>query len=441
VVQWFPRLAVYDDVSGWNLDQYRGQGEFYLEYGDVDYAITLPRGFIVIGTGEITNPAEVLTGQQRARLARAKKSDTAVAIIPEREAETRVRRPLGASNMLTWRFHAASVRDVAWAASPGMIWDASGYRGALVQTAYPREAHADWRRANRVVRETISSYSARWLPYPYPLATAVAVPLSSGMEYPMLVFNPMSYGGRALDRVLLHEMGHQWTPIVVGSDERRHPWMDEGLDTFMNWLGLGRRPTGNGDGASRLPGGVRPGPVMRHADSIPPADYDAIAYDAPDQGLELLRYEIVGDTAAFDAAFRTYLTRWSFKHPTPADFFRTMNDQLGRDLSWFWRWWFFQTSVVDLAIDSVRTVVGANGATTATIALSNPGGIPMVVPLTLRFADGSSQELKLPADVWRGGARYALERPVPKDLVSVEIDAAHNIPDGRRSNNMWRRMP
>jgi hypothetical protein len=443
--QWFPRVAVYDDVSGWNTDQYRGQGEFYLEYGDIEYAVTVPRTFIVIGSGELLNPVDVLTTDQQNRLALARASDTAVAIVAPSEAgnaaTTRPPWAPGTPATLTWRFRARNVRDVAWAASPAFEWQASGWRGVLLQTAYPPEATPDWRSAMRVVRQTVRDYSTHWVRYPYPVLTSVAAPLNSGMEYPMIDFDPLQYAGIALERVVLHETGHQWMPIVVGSNERRHAWMDEGFDTFMNWVGIGRKPTGNGDGAARLqPSGRRPGPIAQHADSVAPAVYDAVAYDGPDEGLELLRYEILDDSLAFDRGFRAYINRWAFKHPTPADFFRTMNDQLGADYSWFWRWWFYDTSVLDLGVDSARTTTGAAGRT-AQVFLSSAGHVPMVVPLTFTFADGTTQQVKLPADVWRAGARIAVTRNVPKDIAQIEIDAKHNLPDVRRENNIWRHRP
>jgi hypothetical protein len=307
IAQWFPRVAVYDDLSGWNTDEYLGQGEFYLEYGDIDYAITLPRTFVVTGTGELQNPQEVLTTQQRSRLRAALSSDTTVRVIARAEAGTAATRPPGTASTLTWRFHAANVRDAAWAASPAFEWDASGWHGILFQSLHPADANADWRNAVATVRKTVIDYSTRWFPYPYPVATAVATPLESGMEYPMLAFDPMAQGGVGLDRVVLHELGHQWFPMIVGSNERRHAWMDEGFDSFINWLSIGRRPTGNGRGAARWLTNRRPGPIVQPADSISPNDYDPIEYSAPDDGLELLRFEILDDTLRFDAAFKEYI--------------------------------------------------------------------------------------------------------------------------------------
>src|SRR5256885_7248180 len=233
IAQWYPRLAVYDDVRGWNTEQYLGQGEFYLEYGDIDFAITVPRGFIVAGTGRLTNPLEVLSAQQRARLARALHSDSTVAIIAKNEVGQPSARPAGAGATLTWRFSAHNVRDVAWAAAPNFIWDASGWNGILMQYFYPPVADSVWREATSMVRHSIKHYSEKWFPYPYPTAINVNGPVG-GMEYPMLVFCANRRSRQGLFGVTAHELGHQWFPMVVGSNERLYAWMDEGFNTFIN---------------------------------------------------------------------------------------------------------------------------------------------------------------------------------------------------------------
>src|SRR5882672_1455845 len=233
VAQWYPRVAVYDDVRGWNTEQYLGQGEFYLEYGDFDVSITVPRSFVVAATGTLTNAVEVLTAGQRARLVRAARVDSTVAIIPKTEVGQPFTRPAGPRPMLTWHFTAKNVRDVAWAAAPNFIWDASGYDGILIQSFYPPEANADWARSTEYARHSIKHYSEKWLPYPYPTAINVAGPVG-GMEYPMIVFCGHRAGSRALFGVTTHELGHQWFPMIVGSNERLYAWMDEGFNTFMN---------------------------------------------------------------------------------------------------------------------------------------------------------------------------------------------------------------
>src|SRR5439155_19296894 len=233
IAQWYPRLAVYDDVRGWNTEQYLGQGEFYLEYGDIDFAITVPRGFIVAATGRLTNPLQVLTAQQRERLARALHSDSTVAIIAKNEVRQATTRPAGSGATLTWRFSAQNVRDVAWAAAPNFIWEASGWNGILMQSFYPPVADSIWRESTRMVRHSVTHYSEKWFQYPYPTAINVNGPVG-GMEYPMIVFCGNRRSRQGLFGVTTHELGHQWFPMVVGSDERLYAWMDEGFNSFIN---------------------------------------------------------------------------------------------------------------------------------------------------------------------------------------------------------------
>src|SRR6266700_481394 len=233
IAQWYPRVAVYDDVRGWNTEQYLGQGEFYLEYGDFDVAITVPRSFVVAATGTLANPLEVLTATQRARLVQAAKSDTTVPIIAKTEVGQPFTRPAGASPTLTWRFTARNVRDVAWAAAATFIWDASGYGGALIQSFYPPEANADWARSTEYARHSIKHYSEKWFRYPYANAINVAGPVG-GMEYPMIVFCSSRSGQRGLFGVTTHELGHQWFSMIVGSNARLYAWMVEGFNSFTN---------------------------------------------------------------------------------------------------------------------------------------------------------------------------------------------------------------
>ena len=414
VAQWYPRVAVYDDVRGWNTEQYLGQGEFYLEYGDFDVAITVPRGFLVAATGTLGNPLEVLTATERARLARAVRSDTTVAIVAKAEVGQTGTRPAGASPTLTWRFTAKNVRDVAWAAAANFIWDASGYDGVLIQSFYPPEANPDWARSTEYARHSIKHYSEKWFRYPYPTAINVAGPVG-GMEYPM----------------------------IVGSNERLYAWMDEGFNTFINiYSGLAfyhdATPQGRGVAAqwTQFAASGQDQPPMLAADRVAPRLLGQIEYNKPATGLYLLRQHILADTARFDAAFREYIRRWAYKHPTPADFFRTMEDGLGEDLSWFWRGWFYRTDVVDQAVDSVRTRTDSTGSTAA-VFLSSPGALPMPVDLRIGYANGASDDVRLPVEIWFQGNRYVYERKVPAEVVKVEIDPGQNFPDVRRGNNVW----
>src|SRR5881628_1199554 len=442
VAQWYPRLAVYDDVRGWNTEQYLGQGEFYLEYGDFDFSITVPRSLVVTASGTLLNPVEVLTATERTRLARAAVSDTTVPIIAKADAGQPSTRPAGASPTLTWRFSAKNVRDVAWAASPAFAWDASGYRGVLIQSLYPAEANPDWARSTEYARHSIKHYSEKWLRYPYPTAINVGGPVG-GMEYPMIVFCSYRAGDRGLFGVTTHELGHEWFPMIVGNNERLYAWMDEGFNSFMNIysaLAFYHDTTSQGRGnaqawAKFAVTGLDEPPILT-ADRVTPRLLGQVEYNKPATGLYLLRHQILDDTTRFDIAFREYIRRWAYKHPTPADFFRTMEDGLGEDLSWFWRGWFYRTDGVDLAVDSVRTRADSTG-TTASVFLSSPGGLPMPVDLRLTFANGTTENKRLPVEIWFLGNHAIYDRKVTADLVKVEIDPEQDFPDVRRGNNVW----
>jgi hypothetical protein len=443
IAQWYPRLAVYDDIRGWNTEQYLGQGEFYLEYGDIDFAITVPRGFIVAGTGRLTNPLDVLTATQRTRLDRALRSDSTVAIIAKNEVGQPASRPAGRGAALTWRFSAKNVRDVAWAAAPNFIWDASGWNGILMQSFYPPVADSIWRESTRMVRHSIKHYSEKWFPYPYPTTINVNGPVG-GMEYPMIVFCANRRSREGLFGVTTHELGHEWFPMTVGNNERLYAWMDEGFNTFINiysartyfpdqaWL----RTRGQAEAWAQFAATGRDEPGMTPADRVTPELLGAVAYSKPATGLYLLRHAIL-DSTRFDLAFREYIRRWAFKHPTPAEFFRSMEDGVGEDLSWFWRGWFYRTDVVDQAVDSVRTVKDSSGTALTRIFLSSPGGLPMPVDLRLTFVDGATENERLPVEIWFEGDHFVYVREFPKDLVKVEIDPDKNFPDVRRQNNTW----
>src|SRR5713101_2427157 len=444
IAQWYPRLAVYDDVRGWNTEQYLGQGEFYLEYGDFDVSITVPRSFVVAATGTLTNAVEVLTAGQRARLSRAVRSDTTVAIIAKAEVGQPSARPAGPRSTLTWHFTAKNVRDVAWAAAASFVWDASGYDGTLIQSFYPPEANPDWARSTEYARHSIKHYSEKWSLYPYPTAINVAGPVG-GMENPMIVFCGHRAGNRALFGVTTHELGHEWFPMVVGSNERQYAWMDEGFNTFINiystlvfYHDTAPRDRGSAAEWARFVATGHDVPSMLPADLVPPPLLGAAEYDKPATGLYLLREHILADTARFDAAFRQYIRRWAYKHPTPADFFRSMEDGLGEDLSWFWRGWFYRTDVVDLAVDSVRTRTDSTGAS-ALVFLSSLGALPMPVDLRITYANGATEDVRLPVEIWYLGNRYTYRRNVPAEVVKVEIDPRQNFPDVRRGNNVWTR--
>src|SRR5256886_9383502 len=291
VAQSYPRVAVYADVRGWNTEQYLGQCEFYLEYGGLDVASTVPRGFLVAATGTLENPVEVLTAAERARLARAIRSETTVAIVAKAEVGQASTRPSGASPTLTWRFTAKHVRDVAWAAAATFIWDASGYDGVLIQSFYPPEANPDWARSTEYARHSIKHYSEKWLRYPYPTAINVAGALG-GVEKPMILVCGLRAGGRGLFGVPTPQLGHGWFPLGVGSNERLYAWMDEGFNTFINiystlvfYHDTAPRDRGNAIQWARFAATGLDVPSMLPADRVPPPLLGQAEYNKPATGL------------------------------------------------------------------------------------------------------------------------------------------------------------
>lgn len=456
VAQWFPRMAVYDDVRGWNTEQYFGSGEFYLEYGDIDFAVTTPASYTVTGTGVLSNAAQVLAPAQRARLAAAVRSDTTIHVIAAGEVGSRALLPAGTGATRTWRFHAANVRDVAWAAAPNFIWDASGWEGILIQALYPPAALPLWAEAADMGRHTIMHHS-NWYHYPYPTAINVNGPVG-GMEYPMIVFCSERRDRLGLYFVTTHELGHEWFPMIVGSNERLYGWQDEGFNTFIDYFSTVDRFKGDTAFARQMQGpmwGMELGQMRfwtdfvrgyrgREAPSLEPQDRNdgnissELHYTKPAVGLHFLRNEVV-DSAAFDQAFREYARRWAFRHPTPADFFRTMNDALGEDLSWFWRSWFYRTDHLDQAVDSVSVRDSAGVAVQVRVYLSNRLEMVAPVDLTITGADSSVQHVKLPVEIWyRGGATsYPLHATPAARPVRVVIDARGVYPDVNRTNNTW----
>jgi hypothetical protein len=440
IAQWYPRMAVYDDVHGWNTDQYLGQGEFYLEYGDIDYEITLPAGYLVAGTGELQNPADVLTATERSRLAAAIKSDSTVAIVTADELTSGAARPRR-DGTLTWRFRAHSVRDVAWAASPEYLWDAAGWQGTLAQALYRPSAVETWKDAAKMSRFSILEYSTHWFRYPYPQITAAEGPVS-GMEYPMLAMEARNDDADALYNVITHEIGHMWYPMTVGSDERRYAWMDEGFNTFINtfseedyWKRDDTRVRRNESSfVTSLDQTPTAQPIMTPANRyVNNNNLGALAYVKPSIMLLALRNKVLG-AEVFDSAFREYTRRWAFKHPQPADFFRTIEQVSGRDLSWFWRGFFFTTSSLDQSVESVKET--ADGSTLITIR--NLGTAVMPVEVLLTTDDDSTKTVKLPVEIWYGGNRYVFREPPGKHIVAARVNPDGGFPDVNPSNDGWR---
>lgn len=440
IAQWYPRMAVYDDVTGWNTDPYLGQGEFYLEYGDIDFAITVPAGYTVAASGTLQNPREVLTAVQRQRLARAAGIQEVVAIIPAAEARAR---PTPGTR--TWRFRAERVRDVAWAAAPDFRWDATSWNGILVQSYYqwPKAGKA-WEGAAEQTRWSIRHYSETFYPYPYPQATTVAGPVG-GMEYPMFVMVGNDRDSLSLFSTINHEHGHQWFPMIVGSNERRYPWMDEGLDTYINTVAQELRWRDTSMIESMLDNWkstVNAGndvPMMTPADNIPPSALAALAYRKPAVVLLTLRNHVVG-RELFDSAFREYIRSWAFKHPTPGDFFRTIENAAGRDLSWYWRQFWYGTELLDVAIDSV-TQRQQGTKHIVTVALRRTTAVLLPVRIRLKYASGSTGDFTLPVNIWANGDRFDATLTAPARVIGARLWPDRSVPDWNPDNDTWGDAP
>lgn len=438
MAQWYPRMAVFDDVKGWNHDPYIGAGEFYLEYGDFDVTLTVPAGNLVAATGELMNPEQVLTPTQRRRLALARRSDTTIAIVTADEASRAS--AASAAGTRTWHFTATNVRDFAFATAPGLRWDASGYDGILIDNMYRQRADK-WPEVNRMAREAIRYFSEQWYRYPWSHATTFEGPIE-GMEYPMLTFTPNSPTREDQQWVISHEFGHQWFPMIVGSNERLYPWMDEGFNTFIDLAGAARYFKGTAYGDS-----IESHPLHLYAEHgkagseqplitrpVEVRDLFWGGYQKPALMMQLLRYEVLGKER-FDAAFREYIRAWAYKHPTPADFFRLMRDQSGMDLDWFWRDWVYTTAQLDQAVDSVSR--DAKGV--SSVHLSNKGGMAMPATISIAFDDGTTQEVKLPIEMWNLGDSFVYRVPGTRVIRQVEVDARRVLPDIDRANNRWRK--
>jgi hypothetical protein len=450
LAQWYPRVNVYDDVRGWNTEPYLGQGEFYLEYGDFTVDITVPSGYIVASTGTLMNPTAVLTSTEIARLAKAKGSATPVNIVTLDEIRSGAARPKSSGPTLTWKFTAKNVRDVAWAASPEYLWDASSWNGILAQAYYRPSAVEPWKDAADQTRMSIEEYSTRWFRYPWPQMSAVEGPIS-GMEYPMLVMEAKSEDKYDLYNVVTHEIGHNWFPMLVGSNERVYMWQDEGFNTFINTFSEGRRYPEKGDQMARALGERQyveaamkanaDKPIDVAPDRIDPRILGLAAYVKPSVGLQLLRQEIMGPEA-FDDAFRTYIQRWAYKHPTPTDFYRTMEDAGGKRLDWFWREWFKENPHFDQAIDSVVTQQQGD-VQNVVVAYGNRARGVLPIHVRFTFSDGSTERYDYPAEVWSTNTtRYVRQYSFRgKTLSRIELDPENRLVDVDRTNNSWGSAP
>ena len=540
ISQWFPRLAAYTDLKGWENKQFLGSGEFTLEFGDYDVEITVPADHIVGSTGELQNAREILSKDQRARLKNARTSDRPIFIVTREEALENEKE--GTDKTKTWKFKAKNVRDFAFGSSRKFVWDAMGVqlpdsgRTVMAMSLYADEGMPLWDKySTQAIAHTLETYSRYSIEYPYPVAWSVLGPIGGGMEYPMITSNgprpvitkkddkeTRSYSRRAkygLISVIIHEVGHIYFPMVINSDERNWSWMDEGLNSFLQSMAEREweefYPSRYGHPRTAIPYMTSPNqvPIMTQSDSI--IGYGPNAYTKPAVALNILRETIMG-RELFDFAFKEYARRWKFKRPYPADFFRTMEDASAKDLDWFWKGWFYTTDHVDVAITNItharisgknpdvendfkrqkelkdREYIGEtrnrdagtglrtkrfpdlldfyneNDKFTVTekektaykgklkglkdwekellkyghelyfIDLENIGGLVMPVVLKLDFADGSTEDVRIPAEIWRRNAKKVTKLLVrDKKIVKVTADPYHEIADADTSNNVW----
>jgi hypothetical protein len=449
---WYPQMAVYDDVVGWHTDPFLGQAEFYSGFAEYDVTLDVPQGWLVQGSGELTNESEVLPDHIIERLRQAETSDTVVHVITEADLGPDCTRA-SPDGRLSWHFTADSVRDAAYSVTRGSLWDVArtsvGDRDGDGQPEYSRAeaifrpAHERWRQTARYAQHSIEFLSRHTgVPYPYSHATAVEGNgiLGGGMEFPMMTI----IGGydqasdRAMYSVTAHELAHNWVPMIVSIDERRRAWMDEGTTDYNGDLAMAEfYPDYDGE-SGEIAGYVglartgHEGALMRYSDYLDtPGHYGVHAYTKPGTLLITLRTLLGEET--FKRAYQGYLRTWAFKHPKPWDFFNHFNTATGQDLDWFWQAWYYETWVLDQSIASVTA--GRNGTE---IVVRDIGDAPMPARLTVTLAGGETLEREVPVTTWLAGARTAtVTVPAGQQVVQVEIDAIGKFPDVMRKNNFW----
>ncbi len=479
IAQFYPRLCVYDNVEGWQNDQFWGRSEFALEFGDFEVNITTPDDHVLGATGVLMNENEVLTKKQLERFAKAQKTfDKPVLIVTQKEATKKEKTK--SKNTKTWKFVAKNVRDYAFATSRKFIWDAMAVdingKTVMAHSLYSKEANPLYGdHSTRAVAQTLKTYSRYTFDYPY--HKAISVDGQMGMEYPQICFNPGrpnpdgTYSDRTkyrMIKVTVHEVGHNFFPMIVNSDERKWTWMDEGLNSFVEMMaeldydpnfpivrGLPKNIVGYMDGnQSRI------APIMSKGDNV--YSFGNNAYGKPATALYILRNTVMGPEL-FDYAFKTYSKRWKFKHPTPADFFRTMEDASAMDLDWFWRGWFYTTDVTDIGIKGVKkyyTKEDRNGniefvqdATQGLgfgaaknpkskyhyeITYNKPGGLVMPIIVEFTYADGTKERKKYPAQIWRlNDNEITKVFSSDKEVKSIQLDPDLETADVDTTNNSY----
>ena len=447
MAQWYPRMCVYDDILGWNTLPYLGAGEFYLEYGNFDIDINVPSDHLVVCSGGLLNPEEVYTSTQLNRLKEAENSDKTVIIRGADEINDVNSRPMG-KERLTWKFRIENSRDVAWSSSSAFIFDAARInlpsgKKAMAMSVYPVESKSrdSWARSTEYTKASIEHYSEKWLEYPYPAAINVAGN-QGGMEYPGIVFCSWKSKNAALWGVTDHEFGHIWFPMIVGSNERLHAWMDEGFNTFINSLsteafngGEYKERERNMHRFSNFLVNDKMEPVATPPDNLKERNLGILAYYKPSAGLTMLREHILGKER-FDEAFTEYINRWAYKHPTPNDFYRTMENVSGEELNWFWRGWFIHNWKLDQSIERVKYVDG-NPAKGAIVTIKNLEQMPMPVTLEFTTESGKKTRHNLPVEIWKRNKKWTFKYNSKEALKKVVIDPDYVFPDVNSENNTW----
>jgi hypothetical protein len=442
--QWYPKVAVFDDIEGWNVEPYLGAGEFYLEYGNFDYKVTVPYNHIVVGSGKLMNPNEVLSKELQNRYAKASQSDETVFLItPEEIKNTQLTRPKQ-DGTVTWHFQIKNSRDIAFATSDSFIWDAAKInlpsgKTILAQSVYPKESQGQeaWGRSTEYSKASIEHYSKQWYEFPWETATNVAAEIG-GMEYPGLNFCHYTSKGRGLWGVTDHEFGHNWFPMIVGSNERRYAWMDEGFNTFINHYSTldfneGEYPSTLNETRrfnNYFTSDSREG-IDNYPDVTNLQNLGMVAYRKPGIGLVVLREYILGPER-FDNAFRSYIKTWAYKHPQPADFFNHMENVAGENLSWFWKGWFYGNGNIDLGIAGVQPYGG-----NYLVSLENKGDFPMPVLLEVSYEDSSKERITLPVEIWQRGDNWIHQIKTTKKVTAVVIDPDKVMPDINLANDSW----
>jgi hypothetical protein len=456
VSYFYPRMCVYDDIRGWDTLPYLGSGEFYLDYGDIDYSVTVPKGILVMGSGALQNPTETLSKTQQKRLDKVKDSDATVMIRTPKEVAREIKKK--SDQLVTWHFKMYNTRDVAWAASKAFVWDAAKInlpdgKKSIAMSVYPVESIGKdkWSRTTEYLKQSVEYFSKKWFTYPYPVAINVGGSVG-GMEFPGITFDWWQSKTKHLYALISHEIGHNWYPMIVGSNERRYAWMDEGFNTFVDIYA--QADFNKGEYAPKRDGeyarnGGNPAeeiipfitelgipPIMTAADNFKGKDTHPVSYFKTAFGLVLLR-EIILDPKRFDFAFRNYTQNWAFKHPTPNDFFNAIENGVGEDLTWFWKGWFFNNYQLDQAITSVKYIKN-NPKKGALITLENKAKMVMPVLITVTDANEKVYHIKLPVEIWKKGKVWTLKLDTTTKIKKVVLDGQHRLPDVNRKNNIWK---